>query len=151
MDCSSVGCEKPARWRGLCRRHYIEDQYRDTPHPSADELARRVFAKVDASGPCWLWLGAVAKDRNGYGLFGWNAVGRNHTRWVHRWVYEYLVGPIPDGMHLDHLCRVTRGCNPDHLEVVTPAENARRARDSWSGHLRRHGRTDGVGTRRRVA
>ena len=41
-------------------------------------------------------------------------------------MYEAMVGPIPDGLHLDHLCRVRRCCNPGHLEPVEPAENTRR-------------------------
>ena len=46
----------------------------------------------------------------------------------HRFMYEQAHGPIPPGMHLDHLCEVRQCGNPDHLEVVTPAENLRR---SW--------------------
>lgn len=45
---------------------------------------------------------------------------------VHRKVYELLVGPIPDGMTIDHLCRNRKCCNPDHLEVVTMRENVLR-------------------------
>lgn len=46
---------------------------------------------------------------------------------AHRWSYEFHVGPIPEGLDLDHLCR-NRGCvNPDHLEPVTREENIRRA------------------------
>jgi len=59
-------------------------------------------------------------------MFGYNALGRNITRYVHRFVYEYEVGPIPDDLVLDHLCRVTNCCNPAHLEPVTPAINVER-------------------------
>jgi hypothetical protein len=45
---------------------------------------------------------------------------------VHRHVYEELVGPIPEGLVLDHLCRETLCCRPSHLEVVTLAENSAR-------------------------
>jgi hypothetical protein len=45
---------------------------------------------------------------------------------VHRDVYEQLVGPIPEGLVLDHLCRNRSCCNPAHLEPVTTAENVRR-------------------------
>lgn len=70
-------------------------------------------------GPCWLWSGAL---HNGYG--GFFADGQ---RWrVHRWSYEFLVGPIPEGLHLDHLCRVRHCVNPAHLEPVTNQENIRR-------------------------
>ena len=74
-------------------------------------------------GRCWLWDGPV----NAYG-YGWGNAGRDRSRLVHRLVYEELVGPIPEGMELDHLCR-TRNCyNPAHLEPVTHAENMRRNR-----------------------
>ena len=76
----------------------------------------RFFAKIDASGVCWQWTGA--RDPNGYGLFRGNV---RITRRAHRFGYELLVGPIPDGLTLDHLCR-NRGCvDPDHLEVVRRA------------------------------
>lgn len=69
---------------------------------------------------CWLWTGCVSHQ--GYALL---VVGGKKRR-VHRLLYEGVVGPIPDGLVLDHKCRV-RGCvNPDHLEPVTSAENTRR-------------------------
>ena len=79
----------------------------------------RFWAKVDRSGRCWLWTGALT---NGYGNFynGTCAMG------AHRFAYELLVGPIPPGLHLDHLCRVPACVNPAHLEPVTCGENIRR-------------------------
>jgi len=70
---------------------------------------------ADENG-CWIWPGY--KDAKGYGKF------RSTT--AYRWVYEELRGPIPEGMQLDHLCRVPACVNPDHLEPVTNAENMRR-------------------------
>lgn len=82
----------------------------------------RFWSKVDKNGPngCWLWLGAPT--RGGYAQF---QVGYKNHR-VHRYAYEQLVGPIPDGFQLDHLCRVRNCVNPAHLEPVTQAENIRR-------------------------
>lgn len=78
------------------------------------------FSQVDASAPCWVWGGRLSKK--GYGVF------RDEGRDVraHRWSWEALVGPIPAGLALDHLCRNHPCVNPDHLEPVTWAENTRR-------------------------
>lgn len=89
-----------------------------------DDIARfvrRFWAKftVDDNG-CWIWTGAIVA--NGYGSFGMN----NGSQLAHRVAYELLVGPIPDGMEMDHLCRVRRCVNPEHLEPVTKYENYKR-------------------------
>lgn len=75
---------------------------------------------VDESG-CWLWTAAI--DANGYGMLG----VPDRTNRAHRLVYELRVGPIPEGLQLDHLCRVRRCVNPEHLEPVTSHENTRRS------------------------
>lgn len=73
------------------------------------------WSLVDKSGDCWIWTGAFAV-RTGYGK-----AGRRGS--AHRVAYELLVGPIPEGQQLDHLCRVRLCVNPDHLEPVTSQEN----------------------------
>lgn len=82
---------------------------------------QKVWAKVDKTETCWLWTGA--KSRSGYGHVVYAA-----KHWpAHRLIYELEVGPIPEGLQLDHLCRERRCVRPDHLEPVTAAENTRRA------------------------
>lgn len=83
-------------------------------------LEDRFWPKVDASGDCWLWTASRFPD--GYGSFSVN--GR--ARGAHRVAYELLVGPIPSGLTLDHLCRNPSCVNPTHLEPVTDRENVRR-------------------------
>lgn len=80
----------------------------------------------DESG-CWLWAGA--RDAYGYGA----ATG--HTK-AHRLVYEALVGPIPRGLTIDHLCRVRACVNPTHLEPVTRGENVLRGESRGAVALR---------------
>ena len=70
---------------------------------------------------CWLWTSPL--DRDGYGHI---QIGRKMCR-AHRVAYEWLVGPIPEGLTIDHLCSVRNCVNPSHLEPVTAAENALRA------------------------
>lgn len=91
---------------------------------SLDELPERLRIKVrieacpvsGLAGDCWVCDGAT---RDGYARF--------RKRTAHRISYQTLVGPIPEGFHLDHLCKVRRCINPSHLEPVTPAENLRRS------------------------
>lgn len=71
---------------------------------------------MDAETGCWRWTGML----NDYGY------GRYSHGLTHRITYTQMVGSIPDGMELDHLCRNRDCCNPRHVEVVTAQENTRR-------------------------
>ena len=79
------------------------------------------WALVTPTGFCWEFGGYLTGD--GYGIFA--LAGR--SRGAHRIAYELLVGAIPPGSQLDHLCR-TRNCvNPDHVEVISPTEHSLRS------------------------
>lgn len=83
--------------------------------------ADRVVAQIRITDAgCWEWQGY--RQPAGHGRF--RAGGRKVL--VHRWVYEHLVGPVPDGLELDHLCRNPPCCNPDHLEAVDHRTNTLR-------------------------
>ncbi len=87
-------------------------------------VAERFWEKVDVRelepGACWEWTAHLMP--NGYGRLRSN--GRQV--YAHRLAYELLVGPIPKGLHIDHLCRNRACVNPAHLEPVTCRENAMR-------------------------
>lgn len=99
---------------------------------------QRFWAKVDKTPECWLWKASVQPA--GYGQFWLNGTYIG----AHRYAYQLLVGPIPDGLQVDHLCRVRACVNPGHMEVVTLSENVLRgtgisAMNARKTHcLRRH-------------
>ena len=88
----------------------------------------RLWAKVDASGDCWEWTGART---SGYGHL---RMSEGVYRRAHRVVYERMVGPIPEGLTIDHRCRNKACVNPDHLEPVTNQENLRRTPKQLFNH-----------------
>lgn len=121
--------------RGLCNPHYRRLRRHGDPltlRPSQwESIEQRFWSKVDKNGPipdydpklgkCWIW---TAGKSLGYGFFN----SRFTQVRAHRVSYEWLVGPIPDGLVIDHLCHVKECVNPSHLDAVTLAENTRRRR-----------------------
>lgn len=97
----------------------------------ARPIADRFWEKVDKCGPipanrtdlgpCWLWL--RYRMKNGYGLFRKTTQATDSQFLSHRVAYELSVGPIPDGLIIDHLCRNRACVNPSHLEPVTHRVN----------------------------
>lgn len=125
--CSVEGCHKPVLARGLCSAHYGKQQRNGSPLIDARDPYRNFDTRV-ARGPvpdyaptlgsCLIWTGKTTTA--GYGTF------TSAQKYVHRYAWERVNGPIPEGLTIDHLCRVRNCVNPDHLEVVTREENSRR-------------------------
>ncbi len=102
-----------------------------TVRPLTAKHAARFWAKVNKNGPipavrpelgpCWLWTAALWGG--GYGAFSIRIGGKSFPHNAHRLSYGMLVGPIPHGLVLDHLCRVRHCVNPAHLDPVTDRIN----------------------------
>lgn len=127
-ECTVEGCDRPHEAQGLCGLHY--GRVRASGSTSLPTTADRFFAKVEFGDvpqgmrtPCLLWTGA--SHSAGYGQI--RVDGRIVP--AHRWLYERWIGPIPDGLEIDHLCVNPPCVNPDHLEPVTRSVNIER---TWS-------------------
>lgn len=121
--CSVVSCNEHVKGHEMCETHYmrwyrhgdvtITLRQRDT---GPDEIRWLNKVSVEAPG-CWLW--SSGQQGHGYGAYSYG--GKSIA--AHIYVYQLLVGPVPRGLELDHLCRVRHCVNPDHLEPVTHLEN----------------------------
>jgi hypothetical protein len=78
------------------------------------------WSRVDKTGSCWLWTGAI--QSRGYGHLAVN----KRAVLAHRYAWELENGPIADGLVIDHRCRVRACVNPDHMDLVSPKENTMR-------------------------
>lgn len=135
--CSVAGCTKSHECRGMCAMHCRRWRLYGDPLvikklEGHDE--ERFWRSIEKQpNGCWLWRTPTAR---GYGFISIN--GRSTS--AHRWAYSHFIGPIPEGLTIDHTCHNYSGCkggygcphracvNPAHLEPVTGAENGRRWR-----------------------
>lgn len=100
--------------------------------PRGAPMAERIrgLTTVSETG-CWEWRGKL--NHQGYGRICVSRAAGDQQ--VHRVAYETFVGPIPEGLQLDHKCRNRKCCNPEHLEPVTARENVRRSTSPISRNL----------------
>lgn len=131
------GCSSQVKARGLCARHYqrllVHGSPSTTLNPHRDlSVAERYDSLVDRTSTpdgCHLWQGTPAE--NGYGRLKFGG----KTTYAHRWGYEHLVGPIPEGQVVRHICDVKLCQNPAHWELGSQADNIRdrdeRGRGVW--------------------
>lgn len=130
--CTADGCDRPAVSRpSFCLKHYKRWKRRGTTHNVTPE--ERFFSYIQtvaAWDDCWVWTKRLATG--GYGQF-W--IGKTILS-AHRWAYEFLRSPIPNGLALDHLCSNPPCVNPWHLEPVTQRENLRRSTNHIGARIR---------------
>jgi len=120
--CSISGCDRKHYGRGYCNRHWQRWQRHGDPEFVSyvvAETPEEAFAlRTEWQGDCLIWIGA--KDTSGYGRFWVNG----KLQGVHRYAWERVNGPIPDGMHIDHKDHCSTLCvNVDHLRLTTVAQN----------------------------
>lgn len=126
LTCSIEGCERAGKIRrGWCRMHYARwkkhGEVGGAARMRGDAAAAFAYKITAGSNGCIQWTGGLNPD--GYGRF--YTAGTCVP--AHRWNYEHKVGPIPEGLEIDHLCRNRACVNPDHLEPVTTQVNIARS------------------------
>ena len=125
--CEIDGCDSNAAIRQMCTKHYRRwrlygDPFKLRRRPILDTPQERFWQKVqvDPVSGCWLWDGA--RDPAGYGCVTIDGQGDK----AHRVAYRWMRGQIPEGFHVDHLCRTPACVNPAHLDAVEAALNTHR-------------------------
>lgn len=131
VDASCVVYAKLADRRDACNTAPVLTN----PTLSEVEMAKKIISDIDrvfksvevVIDSCWIWSGPLDKDGYARSIkIGSRSDGSRRFVRSHRFVYEQMVGPIPDGITIDHLCRNRCCLNPAHLEPVTGRENTQR-------------------------
>lgn len=122
--CAGPQCVRDRKHGDLCHSHYEQARRRGsreamTALRPTDARARLMYYVAKQDDGCWIWQGSTSGDGR-YGQFAFDGLG---VHGAHRASFMLAGGTIPDGLVLDHLCKVTLCVNPDHLEVVTQTEN----------------------------
>lgn len=149
--CSVESCDVSAKCRGMCGKHYTRWFRHQDPtftHNGMDlTFEERFWSKVTKNGPipdhaphlgpCWIWTKAL--DRKGYGVATIIPTEERTSRTIgaHRMSYILTYGFAPEGMDLDHLCRVHACVRPSHLEPVTHRENVLRGESIMADQVKR--------------
>ncbi|HEY6154661.1 MAG TPA: HNH endonuclease signature motif containing protein [Candidatus Udaeobacter sp.] len=113
------------RFKGV--RKFVPDSMADADEQYRLQLYNKLVSRtlITATG-CWYWLGG--KSKAGYGQMGAFGI----SQYTHIVSYELFIGPVPDGLELDHKCRMPACWNPYHLEPVTHAENLLRGESPYA-------------------
>ena len=108
-------------------------------YPRSWTLRQRFEANVPdrPQGECWLWAGS--RQKSGYGQISEGSRDAHKVHLAHRLAYQFWIGPIPEGLEVEHICEVKACVNPEHLAAVTHRKNMARSahRIGWKEYWRR--------------
>lgn len=142
--CSVEGCDRPHYAKTMCNLHWERMRaFGSTEAPVRPSVEERFWAKVNKNGPipehrpdlgpCWIWTGGHS---NGYGMFNIQVEGKRTAVRAHQVAYVWIVGSVPPGLVLDHLCDNPPCCNPGHLQATTDRVNILRGTGPSAQHAR---------------
>lgn len=113
--CTIPGCDAKHEARGYCHKHY--EYWRVHGTVEKPDESERFWQKVEKTDSCWNWI--AYRNTHGYGSYSVDDV----LVPAHRHSFQLLIGDIPDGMEIDHMCHNRACVNPDHLRPVTRKQN----------------------------
>jgi hypothetical protein len=118
--CTIAQCENKHFSRGMCQKHYSRVRRNGTTETIPMDPMSIFLRYTEKADGCWRWTGYQTPEGRGVINFSSGKV------FAYRLAYELLVGPIPEGLTIDHLCVNPNCVNPAHLEPVTLGENSLR-------------------------
>lgn len=121
--CTVKDCTNRHKARGFCRLHYDRWATHSDPEMSlinrAKNIEHSISMRSKLSGNCLEWTGT--KDSKGYGMIHLEG----GKQYIHRYIWVKTRGPIPAGIHIDHICHNVACFNIEHLRLATPSQNLR--------------------------
>lgn len=114
--CTVPNCARASYAIGQCNMHYLRYRKYGSFENPLGTAEQRFWSKVEKTDTCWNWISTM---RAKYGVFTLD----KETFAAHRYSYQTAVGPIPEGMHIDHMCHNKACVNPDHLRACEPKQN----------------------------
>lgn len=129
--CSVFVCTKYVSHGGLCAGHAMQvkrhGRITNERLSRGGTAAERLQALTERQGDCLIYVGVKSKgQQESKGGYAYMVDDSGNVRGAHVVAYELAYGPVPDGLHVDHLCNIRLCVEPKHLEAVTQAENNHR-------------------------